>query len=144
MSKDPFAAFNLPPQPRTFSDAPAHRLARKTDPSTSKEAAKKVRTSKNEKAVYEFILACGAKGCISEQVVDALVRDSDKKIPYSSISGRFRTLMDKKFIFDSGERRIASTGNKQRVMVAYKYYDDVEHIPIVTKQKRCPHCGGGL
>jgi len=92
---------------------PAFKLVRKDDPSTSFEAAVKVDTSRLERMVYEAIKAYGQDGCISDQIV---AQFSD--LPYSSVTARYRALLDKGFIEDTGQRRAGRSGRQQRIMRA--------------------------
>jgi hypothetical protein len=63
--------------------------------------------------VYSTIHRFGERGCISDEV-RALYPD----YPYSSITARYRALLDKGFIEDTGERRQGKSGKNQRVMRA--------------------------
>ena len=90
-----------------------HYLVRRNDPDTSHEAAEKVDTTKLEKMVYETIRAHGINGCISDRV-----RMLHPAYPYSSITARYRALLDKGMIIDSGVRMPGRSGRNQRVMVA--------------------------
>jgi len=87
-------------------------LVRTTDPDTSHEAAATVDTTRLEALVYEAI--CRYKdGCISDDV--------ERDLAYlrsHSITPRFAPLIRKGFIFDTGERRMASSGRSQRVVKA--------------------------
>jgi hypothetical protein len=85
-------------------------LVRTEDPDTSYEAANSVDTSRLEFMVYEAI-AKFPNGCISDQI-----RSLFPKYPYSSITARYRALLDRGFIEDTGERRKGASGKNQRVM----------------------------
>jgi hypothetical protein len=85
-------------------------LARRQDPDTSHEAAHSVDTSRLEFMVYNAI-AKFPNGCISDQI-----RALFPRYPYSSITARYRALLDKGFIEDTGERRKGASGKNQRVM----------------------------
>jgi hypothetical protein len=61
--------------------------------------------------VYEAIKTFGDKGCISDQI-----RAMYPHYPYSSITARYRALLDKGFIVDTGERRKGQSGKTQRVL----------------------------
>ena len=93
-----------------FGTAP-FKLARKDDPQTSKDAAQTVDSAKLEQIVYEAIKGF-PDGCISDQVVEALPEHR-----YSSITARYKALLDKGFIEITGTRE-ARSGKKQRVMKA--------------------------
>ena len=86
------------------------KLVRRHDPVTSFEAAIKVDTSKIEMLVYETIDGFGADGCISDQVLEKL-----PQMPYSSVTARYKALLDKGFIEITGIRT-GKSGRKQRVM----------------------------
>lgn len=65
--------------------------------------------------VYKAIRIYGYRGCISDQL---LIRFHD--YPYSSITARYKALLDKGYIEDTGERRPGKSGRNQRVMRALK------------------------
>lgn len=95
-----------------FGTAPK-KLVRKNDPDTSHEAASGVDTTRLEAMVYEAIKSFGSDGCISDQILNRF-----SQYPYSSITARYRSLMDKGFIEDTGKRLPGRSGRKQRVMRA--------------------------
>ncbi len=86
-------------------------LVRRNDPDTSVEAAMVVDTSRLETLVYEEIKQYGYDGCISHQLLNSF-----PFLPYSSVTARYRALLDKHLIEDTGERRVGRSGRKQRVM----------------------------
>jgi hypothetical protein len=88
-------------------------LVRTEDPDTSHQAAARVDSTKLEQMVYEAIRAFGHKGCISDELLQLF-----PTYPYSSITARYRALMDKGYIEDTGERRQGRSGRSQRVMRA--------------------------
>jgi hypothetical protein len=94
-----------------FFGTEAFKLVRKEDPITSHEAAQGVDTTKLEQIVYEAIKGF-PNGCISDEVLEAL---SDYR--YSSITPRYRALLDKGFIEITGTKD-GRSGRKQRVMKA--------------------------
>jgi hypothetical protein len=96
----------------TFGTDPKY-LVRTHDPDTSHEAAEVVDTTKLEGMVYEAIKSYGIVGCISDQI-----RKRFPYLPYSSVTARYRALLDKKYIEDTGERRRGDSGRPQRVMRA--------------------------
>ena len=96
-----------------FFGTPAFKLARKEDPVTSHEAAQGVDTTKIEQIVYEAIKGF-PDGCISDQILEMY-----PQYPYSSITARYRALLDKGFIEITGTR-VGRSGKKQRVMKAIK------------------------
>jgi DNA-binding transcriptional ArsR family regulator len=87
------------------------KLFRKESPDTSVNAACAIDTTKMEKLVYEKICQYGDDGCIA----DDLLRDLFG-YPYSSVTARFRALLDKGFIELTGEKRKGRSGRPQRVM----------------------------
>jgi len=89
------------------------KLVRTGDPDTSHASANAVDTTKLEGLVYEAIKKYGDRGCISDQI-----RALYPAYPYSSITARYRALLDKGFIIDTGERRQGQSGRSQRVMKA--------------------------
>jgi hypothetical protein len=89
----------------------AKKLVRKNDPDTSRESATLVDSGRLEGMVYEAIKKFGDKGCISDQI-----RAMYPNYPYSSITARYRALLDKGFIVDTGERRQGQSGRSQRVL----------------------------
>ena len=95
---------------RFFGTEP-FKLVRKEDPITSHEAAQGVDTTKLEQIVYEAIKGF-PNGCISDEVLEAL-----PDYRYSSITPRYRALLDKGFIEITGTKD-GRSGRKQRVMKA--------------------------
>lgn len=91
-----------------FGTAP-FKLARKEDPTTSHEAAQVVDTTKLERLVYEAIKGF-PEGCISDEVLELF-----PQYRYSSITARYKSLLDKGFIEITGVRT-GKSGRKQRVM----------------------------
>lgn len=90
------------------------KMARKKDPDTSKKAAEKVDSATLERMVYE-VIARHPNGCISDDVIRAL-----PGYGVQTLSPRYAPLLKKGFIVDTGERRVAKSGVKQRVMKAIK------------------------
>ena len=86
-------------------------LYRSDSVDTSKQAAESVDTTRLEELVYNAIKSYGDRGCISDEV-----RNMFKNLPYSSITARYRSLLDKGYIVDTGERRKGKSGRTQRVM----------------------------
>jgi hypothetical protein len=85
-------------------------LVRTHDPDTSHAAAHAVRTSELEQLVFETIKRFPG-GCTQD---DVLVLHPTK--PYSSITARFRALLDKGFIEDTGARKAGRSGKLQRIV----------------------------
>lgn len=92
-----------------------HKLMRVTDPDTSYSAGLSIDTTEMEGIVYRAIKSFGFSGCISDDVMEKL-----PTIPLVSISPRYRPLLDKGYIIDTGERRPGKSGRNQRVMAAIK------------------------
>lgn len=88
-------------------------LHRSNSSDTSIEAAYNVDTSRLEREVYLVIKSFGKRGCISDEV-----RARFPYHPYSSITARYRALLDKHFIEDTGVRMPGTSGRNQRVMRA--------------------------
>jgi hypothetical protein len=97
---------------RYFGSEPK-KLVRTNDPDTSHAAANAVDSTTLERLVYEAIKTFGDTGCISDQILAM-----HPTYPYSSITARFRALLDKGFIVDTGERRPGKSGKPQRVVKA--------------------------
>ena len=93
-----------------FFGSPAFKLARKDSPTTSKQAAQGVNTTNLEQLVYETI-ATFPDGCIQDEVLAKL---SGK--PYSSVTARFKGLLEKGYIEDTGLTRAGMSGKQQRVL----------------------------
>ena len=96
-----------------FFGTPAFKLARREDPITSHQSAQAVDTTKLEQMVYEAIKS-HPEGCISDQVLEKF-----PQYPYSSITARYKSLLDKGFIEITGTRE-GRSGRKQRVMRSSK------------------------
>jgi hypothetical protein len=96
-----------------FFGTAAFKLARREDPVTSHQAAQAVDTTKLETLVYEAIKGF-PDGCISDEILAMY-----PNYPYSSITARYRALLDKGFIEVSGVKR-GKFGRNQRVMRAIK------------------------
>jgi len=91
---------------------PAHILVRRDDPATSHAAAESVNTKRLERLVYETI-AAHPDGCIQDEV---LALHPGK--PYSSVTARFRALLDKGYVEEAGFTRPGNSGKQQRVLKA--------------------------
>ena len=102
---------NMKQSMEKFFGTEPFKLARLNDPTTSHEAAQAVDSTKLEKMVYEAIKS-HPKGCISDDILDMF-----PNYPYSSITARYRALLDKGFIEVSGVKR-GRFGRNQRVMRA--------------------------
>jgi hypothetical protein len=96
-----------------FFGSPAFKLVRKEDPTTSHQAAQAVDSTKLEQMVYEAIKS-HPDGCISDEILKMY-----PQFPYSSITARYRALLDKGFIEVTGVKR-GRFGRNQRIMRAIK------------------------
>ena len=97
---------------RFFGTEP-FKLVRKEDPTTSHQAAQAVDTTKLESLVYEAIKS-HPEGCISDEILEMY-----PNYPYSSITARYRALLDKGFIEVTGVKR-GKFGRNQRIMKSIK------------------------
>jgi len=95
---------------RFFGTAP-FKLVRNQDPTTSHQAAQLVDTTKLESLVYEAIKS-HPDGCISDEILEMY-----PNYPYSSITARYRALLDKDLIEVTGVKR-GRFGRNQRLMKA--------------------------
>ncbi len=96
-----------------FFGTPAFKLVRKEDPVTSHQAAQGVDSAKIENMVYEGIKGF-PDGCISDDLLAMF-----PQYPYSSITARYRSLLNKGYIEITGTRT-GKTGRNQRIMKALK------------------------
>ena len=87
------------------------KLVRRDDPETSYQAAEKIGTTQMEALVWSVIKEFGSNGCISDDV-----RGKLQAFSYSSVTARYKSLYDKKFIEFTGETRKGRSGRSQRVM----------------------------
>jgi hypothetical protein len=99
---------------RIFGTNPKE-MVRNTDPDTSAKAAQSVDSTQLEAMVYE-IISKYPNGCTSDEVMKHFPNHG-----VQTISPRFAPLMRKGFIYDTGERRKASSGRSQRVMKVVKH-----------------------
>ena len=95
---------------RFFGTEP-FKLVRKEDPTTSHQASQAVDSTKLEQMVYEAIKS-HPEGCISDEILQMY-----PNYPYSSITARYRALLDKDLIEVTGVKR-GKFGRNQRVMKA--------------------------
>ena len=100
---------NMKDSMERFFGSPAFKLVRREDPTTSHQAAQVVDTTKLESLVYEAIKS-HPDGCISDEILAMY-----PNYPYSSITARYRALLDKGFIEVTGVRR-GKFGRNQRIM----------------------------
>ena len=104
---------NMKQSMERFFGTPAFKLARREDPTTSHQAAQAVDTTKLEQMVYEAIKS-HPEGCISDEILEMY-----PNYPYSSITARYRALLDKDLIEVTGVKR-GRFGRNQRIMRATK------------------------
>ena len=90
-----------------------HTLHRQDGSDTSADAAYSIDPNRLEKMVYQVIRSFGESGCISDEV-----RAKLPHLAYSSVTARYRKLLDRRHIRDTGVRRPGNSGRGQRVMVA--------------------------
>lgn len=97
-------------------ELPTRPLARRTDPDTSHAAARAMKDSDKVCArVLAVIKSFGERGCVSDEVLhDEALFD----LEYGTITPRYRQLLNKGLIVDTGERRPGISGRPQRVMRA--------------------------
>lgn len=86
------------------------KMARRTDPDTSQEAAEKIDAARLERMVYEAICMY-PNGCTSDQIMRHFPNHG-----VQTISPRFAPLIRKGLIYDTGERRKGGLGRSQRVL----------------------------
>ena len=99
-----------------------HKLHRAEAPDTSVEAAYAVDTTALEEMVFDAIASFGEAGCISDEVRDLF------DLPYSSITARYRALLDKGLIEVIG-KRVGNSGRQQRIMREKKGGPEMATIP---------------
>ena len=90
-----------------------HTLHRRDGSDTSADAAYSIDPTRLEKMVYRVIYNFGKGGCISDEV-----RAKLPHLAYSSVTARYRKLLDRSHILDTGLRRPGNSGRGQRVMIA--------------------------
>ena len=91
------------------------KLVRRNAPPTSQEAAQLVNTTNMEQIVYE-VIASYPQGCIQDEVLAQLM-----SYPYSTVTARFKALIDKGYIIDTGLTRPGKSGRKQRVLIIKEF-----------------------
>ncbi len=88
-------------------------LARSSDPATSKAAAE-LDMTKMEREVFEVINNCyRVSGCIQDDLLDAFPPEKSQ-----SITPRVRKLIEKGYVYETGETRTGKSGRQQRVIRA--------------------------
>jgi DNA-binding transcriptional ArsR family regulator len=91
--------------------SPIKHLYRTNDPDTSVLAACSIDVTRLEYVVLDAIKKLGP--CISDEV-----REQFPNLSYSSVTARYRALLDRGLIKDTGKRRKGNSGRNQRVMEA--------------------------
>ena len=102
---------NMKQSMERFFGSPEFKLVRREDPTTIHQAAQAVDSTKLEQMVYEAIKS-HPEGCISDEILEMY-----PNYPYSSITARYRALLDKGFIEITGVKR-GRFGRNQRIMRA--------------------------
>mgnify|MGYP001225935861 FL=1 len=98
----------------------AYKMVRTTDPDTSIDAAITVNATKLESVVLEAIKKWGEHGATMDEVEKTL-----SGIRSSSISPRFKPLMEKGYLKADGRTRKAIYSNKQqRILWATEFYQE--------------------
>tara|TARA_R110000796_G_scaffold252345_1_gene386184 strand:+ start:2527 stop:2847 length:321 start_codon:yes stop_codon:yes gene_type:complete len=96
----------------------AYKMFRTTDPQTSVDAAKSLNPTRLESLVLEAIRQREDFGCTMDEVESLL-----PKVRASSISPRFKPLMEKGYVVGDGRTRKAIFSNKQqRILWAKEFY----------------------
>jgi hypothetical protein len=112
--------FNEEIPPKKFIDdpTPPHTLHRKGDPDTSRDAAHSLPDIGGlELDVYRIIESYAYQGCISDKI-----RQHFPGLSYSSVTARYKALIDKGWVMDSGLREPGESGRNQRVLIATKFW----------------------
>lgn len=104
--------------PEGVEIAESKGLARASDPDTSQSAAENIDVAKLADKVLDAIKSFGAKGCISDDVMGNFPFDGPQ-----TITPRYKPLLNKGLIWDTGDRRKGDAGKDQRVMVAVQFKD---------------------
>ena len=89
-----------------------YKLHRVADPGTSQDAAYSVDTTHLEQLVYETIKSIDhSTGAIQDDVLRMFPGK-----PYSSVTARFKGLLDKHKIYYLGDKRKGRSGRQQRII----------------------------
>jgi len=100
----------------------AYKMRRNSDPQTSKDAAISIDPTRLESLVLDAIRHFGESGATMDEV-DRVLPD----VRASSISPRFKPLMEKGFVIGDGRTRKAIYSNKQqRILWAVEFYKEEE------------------
>ena len=100
----------------------AYKMVRTTDPDTSIDAAISIDPTRLESLVLDAIRHFGESGATMDEVDRAL-----PDVRASSISPRFKPLMEKGFVIGDGRTRKAIYSNKQqRILWAVEFYKEEE------------------
>ena len=106
-----------------FDDTPPHKIARTSDPQTSKDAAKEAPTGKMREFVLNLVVLAGKRGITIKEMTRA-----NTHIQSSSITSRPNELEKTGHVFYQGDKR---DGN-HRVIRAIEYD---------TGRRECGKCG---
>lgn len=88
-------------------------MARRTDPETSHDAAKSINTTRLEAEVLAAIRTFGDKGCIADEIEARLPH-----LQWCTLTPRFKPLLEKGLIEDTGDKRTGMSKRAQRVVRA--------------------------
>jgi len=113
-------------------------LARRDDPDTSHEAAALVDASKLMKEIYFAMLPFGERGCISDDVSDALPH-----LENQTFTPRFIQMIQRGYIEKTGEKRLGHHNNRKQEVrrVLPPPFNPPPPKLVLVQQKCCPHCG---
>jgi DNA polymerase I-like protein with 3'-5' exonuclease and polymerase domains len=101
-----------------------HKLHRKYAPDTSVEAAYALNSTRLEAMVYQCIHSFGPRGCISDEV-----RAKFPDLTYSSVTARYKALLDLGAITTIG-KRAGNSGRNQRIMVSAMFIQQESRKPM--------------
>lgn len=108
-----------------FDDTPTHKLARTSDPQTSKDAATTAPTGKMRRFVLDLVILAGKNGITTKEMTRA-----NTHIQASSITSRPNELEKAGHIFYQGDKRDGG-----RVIRSIQYDSGT---------RECGKCGGSL
>ncbi len=101
--------FNIPRQ--SYADDPPYDIARarKTDPWTSHEAARKItpQLGNIDGIIYQALLEAGDRGATADEIV------AISGIKYRSVTPRLKPMTRKGFVIASGKTREGDSGRQQ-------------------------------
>ena len=97
-----------------------HKLVRRKDPVTSHEAANAVNSNRWESRVYRAILSFGVGGAIQDEIL-RWVEVTYGRVPYSTVTARFKALEEKGLIKYTDKTRKGNSGRHSRIRVASRF-----------------------